>query len=45
MRAVITAVTLIALTTLIAACNTMAGAGEDMQAGGQKLENSADKNK
>lgn len=26
----------------LAGCNTMAGAGKDMQAGGQKLENSAD---
>jgi predicted small secreted protein len=26
-------------------CNTMAGAGKDIQKGGEKLENSADKNK
>jgi predicted small secreted protein len=45
MRAFITVVTLVSLTTLIAACNTMAGAGEDMQSGGKKLENSADRNK
>ncbi len=45
MRRLITAVTFIALSAMITACNTMAGAGEDMQQGGQKLENSADKNK
>lgn len=28
-----------------AACNTMAGAGEDLQKGGQKLEKSADEHK
>ncbi|MCO5397043.1 entericidin A/B family lipoprotein [Ralstonia soli] len=26
----------------LAGCNTMAGAGKDLQTGGQKLENSAD---
>lgn len=26
----------------LAGCNTMAGAGKDIQTGGQKLENSAD---
>ncbi|HEY9380651.1 MAG TPA: entericidin A/B family lipoprotein [Burkholderiales bacterium] len=29
----------------LAACNTMEGAGEDIQKGGQKLENAADRNK
>lgn len=29
----------------LAACNTMEGAGEDIQRGGQKLENAADRNK
>lgn len=29
----------------LTACNTMEGAGEDIQAGGQKLENAADRNK
>jgi predicted small secreted protein len=29
----------------LAACNTMSGLGEDIQRGGQKLEDSAEKNK
>ena len=29
----------------LSACNTMSGLGEDIQAGGNKLENAADKNK
>ena len=29
----------------LSACNTMSGLGEDIQAGGDKLENAADKNK
>jgi predicted small secreted protein len=29
----------------MAGCNTMAGAGKDVQRGGQKLEDSADRNK
>lgn len=33
------------LLPLLAACNTMSGAGQDMQAGGEKLEKSADKHK
>lgn len=35
----------LALLPLLAACNTMSGAGEDIAAGGQKLEKSADKHK
>ena len=31
--------------TVLSACNTMEGAGEDMSAGGQALSNSAEKNK
>jgi predicted small secreted protein len=34
---------LVAMT--LAACNTMSGLGEDIQRGGQKLENAAEKNK
>jgi predicted small secreted protein len=34
-----------AFTIPLAGCNTMKGAGQDMQSAGQKLENSADKNK
>jgi predicted small secreted protein len=29
----------------LAGCNTMAGIGEDTQAAGKKIENSADRNK
>lgn len=29
----------------LSACNTAAGAGQDMKAGGQSLENSAERNK
>ena len=29
----------------LSACNTMEGAGKDMQSGGKALENSADRNK
>ncbi len=29
----------------LSACNTMSGAGKDIQKGGEKLENAADKNK
>lgn len=31
--------------TVLSACNTMEGAGEDMSAGGHALSNSAEKNK
>lgn len=30
------------VTLLVAACNTVAGAGEDIQAGGQVIEDTAD---
>jgi entericidin B len=30
---------------ILAGCNTMAGIGEDTQAAGKKLENSAERNK
>lgn len=33
------------VTVLLAGCNTMAGLGQDIQRGGQKLESSADRNK
>lgn len=36
---------IVALLPLLAACNTIEGAGEDIQAGGAKLEKSADKHK
>jgi len=31
--------------TLLAGCNTMAGLGQDLQRGGQKLEGAADSHK
>lgn len=31
--------------TFLAGCNTMAGVGQDVQKGGQKLENSAERSK
>lgn len=43
-RSLITALVLM-LPLLATACNTMQGAGEDIQAGGKALEKSADKNK
>lgn len=33
------------LLPLLGACNTMEGAGQDLQKGGEKLERSADKHK
>ncbi|SFM08611.1 entericidin A/B family lipoprotein [Variovorax sp. OV329] len=33
------------LSVPLAGCNTMKGAGQDIQKGGEKLENSADKKK
>jgi predicted small secreted protein len=38
-------VVMIALLPLLAGCNTMEGAGQDIQKGGKAIENSADKNK
>jgi predicted small secreted protein len=35
----------LALVLLTAACDTMAGAGQDIQHGGRKLENEANENK
>lgn len=39
------ALLLVAASTVLAACNTVAGAGEDMSAGGHALTNSAEKAK
>ena len=33
----------VALSFAVGACNTIAGAGQDIQRGGQKIENAADK--
>ena len=40
-----TLLTLLALVPMLAACNTMEGMGEDIQKGGQKLEQKAEQNK
>ncbi len=42
-----TTLKLVALTgaLLVAACNTMEGAGQDLQAGGRKVERAADQSK
>jgi entericidin B len=45
MRNVIMILTLITFSALTTACNTMEGAGQDLQKGGEKLEKSADENK
>ena len=45
MRKLFSAFLLGAFVLGIAGCNTMAGAGKDVQRGGQKLEDSAEKNK
>lgn len=39
------ALLLIASTTLLAGCNTIAGAGEDISKGGQAIHNSAEQAK
>jgi len=35
----------LALIAVFAGCNTMAGAGKDVQRGGEKLENAAERNR
>ena len=35
----------LAYATMLTACNTMEGAGQDIQKGGEKIENAADRNK
>lgn len=35
----------IAFTSMVAACNTVEGAGQDIQKGGHNLERAADENK
>ena len=41
----ISAFLILAFAVMLSACNTMEGAGKDIQRGGEKLENAADKNK
>ena len=45
MKRKLAAVLLIACIAGLAGCNTMAGAGKDIQQGGESLENSAEKHK
>jgi entericidin B len=45
MKKVVSAFLLGAFVLGLAGCNTMAGAGKDVQRGGQKLEDSAERNK
>lgn len=45
MRSIILTSILVSVAFLISACNTMQGAGQDMQAAGKKLEQSAENNK
>lgn len=45
MRSALITGILVAIAFLASACNTMQGAGQDMQAAGKKLEESAEKNK
>ena len=45
MRSALITSILLAVAFLTSACNTMQGAGQDMQAAGKKLEDSAEKNK
>jgi predicted small secreted protein len=44
LHAVFVAISLCTSVVALSACNTMAGAGQDMQRGGEKLENSAVRN-
>ncbi len=45
MTRIATILAILALPILVAACNTMEGAGQDIQKGGQALENTADRHK
>jgi predicted small secreted protein len=46
MKRIISAVLVVmALSASLSACNTMSGLGQDIQRGGQKLEDAADKKK
>jgi len=45
MNKIIAVMFMVASVFVLSACNTMEGAGKDIQKGGEKLENAADKNK
>lgn len=41
----LTALALVLMTFFAAGCNTMAGAGQDIERGGQKIEDAAQRNR
>jgi predicted small secreted protein len=43
-HALLVALSLVMTLAALSACNTMAGAGQDIEHGGKALENSADRN-
>lgn len=45
MKTLLALVAVLIMTTGLSACNTTAGLGQDIQNGGQKLENAADRHK
>ena len=45
MKRIMILLSILGFNMLATACNTMEGLGEDVQAGGEKLEESADENK
>ncbi|MFA6179108.1 MAG: entericidin A/B family lipoprotein [Methylophilaceae bacterium] len=45
MNRILAVVLLVAGVLALTACNTMEGVGKDVQKGGEKIENAADKNK
>ena len=45
MRAILITVFIITIGFIVSGCNTMEGMGRDIKAGGQKLEDTADKHK
>ena len=45
MKSILTTISIIVISFIISGCNTMEGMGRDIKAGGQKLEDTADKHK
>ena len=45
MKKILTVLSLLAASLTLTACNTMAGAGKDIERGGQHLQNSAEQTK
>jgi entericidin B len=44
-KRIVAALSLVAMTFAVAACNTVEGMGKDVKAGGQAIEKAADRNK